>query len=100
MPAEEIRRLLASSSNNLEKITRLNQNTKVSTLYLQKRKMVMHKLMQTMIHHLEEGEDVVLATVIDSSGSTPRSTGSQMVVRANGTISGTIGGGLVEAEAM
>jgi len=53
-----------------------------------------------MIHHLEEGEDVVLATVIDSSGSTPRSTGSQMVVRANGTISGTIGGGLVEAEAM
>nr|MBP7323308.1 XdhC family protein [Deltaproteobacteria bacterium] len=60
----------------------------------------MHKLMQTMIHHLEEGEDVVLATVIDSSGSTPRSTGSQMVVCANGTIIGTIGGGLIEAEAM
>jgi xanthine dehydrogenase accessory factor len=60
----------------------------------------MLKLIQTMCHFLEEGEDVVLATVIDSSGSTPRKGGSQMVVRAQGGIIGTIGGGLVEAEVM
>lgn len=60
----------------------------------------MLKLLQTICHFLKEGEDVVLATVIDSSGSTPRAAGSQMVVRANGKISGTIGGGLVEAEVM
>jgi xanthine dehydrogenase accessory factor len=60
----------------------------------------MLKLIQKICHFLEEGEDVVLATIIDSSGSTPRSEGSQMLVRANGKISGTIGGGLVEAEVM
>jgi len=60
----------------------------------------MVNLMQVICCLLGEGEDVVLATVIDSSGSTPRRGGSQMVVCANGTIGGTIGGGLVEAEVM
>jgi xanthine dehydrogenase accessory factor len=51
-----------------------------------------------MNHLLAEGEDLVLATIISHAGSTPRSVGTKMAVRRNGTIVGTIGGGLVEAE--
>jgi xanthine dehydrogenase accessory factor len=58
----------------------------------------MIKLMQTIRHLLEEGEDVVLATLIRHVGSTPRAAGAKMVIRANGAIVGTIGGGLVEFE--
>ncbi|MCL2706872.1 MAG: XdhC family protein [Dehalococcoidia bacterium] len=42
------------------------------------------------------GEDAVLCTVIVASGSTPRDEGSKMLVRADGSILGTIGGGAVE----
>jgi xanthine dehydrogenase accessory factor len=47
---------------------------------------------------LERGEPVVLATVARTRGSTPRKTGAKMVVRADGTFAGTIGGGCGEAE--
>ncbi len=59
----------------------------------------MIKLLQSICHLLEEGEDLVLATVIGHSGSTPRSVGTKMVVRPSGAIIGTIGGGLVEFHA-
>ena len=59
----------------------------------------MIKLLQSICHLLEEGEDLVLATIIDHSGSTPRSVGTKMVVRPDGTIIGTIGGGLAEFHA-
>jgi xanthine dehydrogenase accessory factor len=59
----------------------------------------MIKLLQSICHLLEDGEDLVLATIIDHSGSTPRSVGTKMVVRRNGAIIGTIGGGLVEFHA-
>lgn len=59
----------------------------------------MIKLLQSICHLLEEGEDLVLATVIAHSGSTPRSVGTKMVVRPDGAIIGTIGGGLVEFHA-
>lgn len=59
----------------------------------------MIKLMQSICHLLEEGEDLVLATVIGHSGSTPRSVGTKMVVRPDGAIIGTIGGGLIEFHA-
>jgi xanthine dehydrogenase accessory factor len=59
----------------------------------------MIKLLQSICHLLEEGEDLVLATVIGHSGSTPRSVGTKMVVRPDGAIIGTIGGGLVEFHA-
>ena len=44
------------------------------------------------------GEPVVLATVAQTFGSTPRKTGAKMVVRADGSFVGTIGGGCGEAE--
>jgi len=43
------------------------------------------------------GEACALATVISTKGSTPRRTGSKMIVYSAGRISGTIGGGKFEA---
>jgi xanthine dehydrogenase accessory factor len=43
-------------------------------------------------------ESFCLATIIHHNGSTPRSTGTRMVVRHDGSIIGTIGGGKLEAE--
>jgi xanthine dehydrogenase accessory factor len=47
---------------------------------------------------LQQGRDVVVASVIKSSGSTPRTSGSKMVVHKDGSIFGTIGGGEVEGD--
>jgi xanthine dehydrogenase accessory factor len=49
---------------------------------------------------LHAGESFVLATIFEQSGSAPRMSGAKMLVRADGTISGTIGGGRLEADAM
>lgn len=43
------------------------------------------------------GEPVALVTVISTQGSMPRHAGSKMLVRADGTTLGTIGGGAMEA---
>ncbi|MBA3875284.1 MAG: XdhC family protein [Anaerolineae bacterium] len=45
----------------------------------------------------EQGELVALATVVSVTGSVPRHTGSKMLVRQNGLIVGTVGGGAMEA---
>jgi xanthine dehydrogenase accessory factor len=39
---------------------------------------------------------VVLATVIESLGSAPREEGARMLIKSDGTIAGTIGGGAIE----
>jgi len=57
-------------------------------------------MIKTLCRLLEAGEDAVLATVVGHTGSTPRRAGSKMIVRRDGTIVGTIGGGIVEAEVM
>ncbi len=57
-------------------------------------------LIKIICNFLEQGEDLVLATVIGRSGSAPRTAGAKMAVRADGRIAGTIGGGLVEANAI
>lgn len=43
------------------------------------------------------GEPAALATVIAVSGSVPRHVGSKMLVRANGSFVGTVGGGAMES---
>ncbi|MEW6439398.1 MAG: XdhC family aldehyde oxidoreductase maturation factor [bacterium] len=58
----------------------------------------MRKLTRTVCELLDRGERLVLATVLSRAGSAPRAPGARMVVRANGSIAGTVGGGLVEAE--
>lgn len=44
------------------------------------------------------GQNAAVATIVRTKGSTPRGTGTQMVIRADGTTAGTIGGGCGEAE--
>ena len=44
------------------------------------------------------GSPSVLATVIGSQGSSPRKAGAKMLIRADGSIIGSIGGGSVELE--
>ena len=45
-----------------------------------------------------EEEEAALATIVSATGSTPREEGAKMLVRADGSISGTIGGGSLEAQ--
>ena len=60
----------------------------------------MKMIAQTACELLDKGEAFVLATIINHSGSTPRTSGSKMIVTAGGRGIGTIGGGLLEAGAM
>ena len=52
------------------------------------------KIYQSLQHDTE----VVIATIMSKSGSTPRASGSKMLIYDNGSIEGTIGGGIVEAD--
>lgn len=55
-----------------------------------------------MFERIEEllagGESFVLAVIVSRSGSAPRAAGTRMIVRGDGSIIGTIGGGLLEAQ--
>ena len=42
----------------------------------------------------------VLATIISRAGSAPRTVGSKMLIKSDGSITGTIGGGAAEAQVM
>lgn len=59
----------------------------------------MKKLFDVLLEKLKNGEDCLLATVIASSGSTPRSAGAYMLVDKSGRLHGTIGGGNLEYQA-
>jgi xanthine dehydrogenase accessory factor len=58
--------------------------------------------MQDVFHEtvkaLERGEACVLATVIQTEGSTPQKPGAKLLVRADGSGVGTLGGGCVEGD--
>ena len=45
-----------------------------------------------------ESTDLILATVISTTGSTPQKPGSSILFNTKGLVSGTIGGGVVENE--
>ena len=45
---------------------------------------------------LAEGEQVALATVTETWGSSPRPPGSQMAVTASGRMAGSVSGGCIE----
>lgn len=46
----------------------------------------------------DRGAQAVVATIVRTRGSTPREVGARMIVEADGTSMGTVGGGCGEAE--
>lgn len=59
----------------------------------------MDKIILKKICELQaQGQELALVTIVATKGSTPRKTGTAMVVEKNGKIWGTIGGGCGEAE--
>ncbi len=54
-------------------------------------------LARIICEQLDSGSAVVLASIINSKGSSPRHSGTKMVIAADGRFYGTIGGGIIEA---
>jgi xanthine dehydrogenase accessory factor len=57
------------------------------------------EVLQAALDAMKEGRPAALVTVVGTSGSAPREAGARMLVYADGTGVGTIGGGAVEYEA-
>ena len=58
----------------------------------------MQPLLDEICKRCDNNERVALCTVVGSRGSTPQAKGAKMLVLADGTTLGTLGGGCVEAE--
>ncbi|MCX5838737.1 MAG: XdhC/CoxI family protein [Deltaproteobacteria bacterium] len=58
----------------------------------------MADLYEKIVKLKANGSSAAVATIIGTEGSTPRETGSKMLVREDGTIFGTIGGGCLEGQ--
>lgn len=57
----------------------------------------MKSILAELLYAMQKGSDTVLVTIIGSDGSTPRGTGSRMLVSEKGRLLGSVGGGAVEA---
>jgi len=55
------------------------------------------KILEEANDWVKANQKVVLATVIQTWGSSPRPTGSRMIVNGNGDFSGSVSGGCVES---
>ncbi len=58
------------------------------------------ELLRAVVEARAEGRRCALATVIDTRGSTPRKTGTKMLVDPERGLVGTVGGGCGEAEVL
>ncbi len=58
----------------------------------------MDDIFERIVQLLDQGEGLALATLCSRTGSAPRTAGARMIIRADGSIVGTIGGGLLEAQ--
>jgi xanthine/CO dehydrogenase XdhC/CoxF family maturation factor len=54
------------------------------------------EILNTALAWLESGRQVALATVVETSGSSPRPVGSNLVVSQDGSFEGSVSGGCVE----
>lgn len=48
----------------------------------------MRHLLTQLLYEMEEQHDTVLVSIVSESGSTPRGTGSQMLVNSHGRVTG------------
>jgi len=60
----------------------------------------MEQVFETALSWLDAGEEFVLAAICSSRGSTPREEGAKMLIRKDGSIYATIGGGQMEGAVM
>jgi xanthine dehydrogenase accessory factor len=58
----------------------------------------MSDIYQEIVRVKEAGQEAALVTIVAATGSTPREEGAKMLVKADGSIAGTIGGGSLEAQ--
>ena len=56
----------------------------------------MYEILDETLEQLEAGRAFALVTLVADQGSTPRAAGAEMLVRDDGSIAGSIGGGLIE----
>jgi xanthine dehydrogenase accessory factor len=57
------------------------------------------EICQQVVEFIDKGEVFAVALVLKAEGSTPRKAGVRAIIEQTGKIRGTLGGGLVEAEA-
>ena len=60
----------------------------------------MKTIFDAIVQSLQARQAVALLTIVRASGSTPRHSASNMLVRADGSFLGTIGGGTMELQAI
>ena len=60
----------------------------------------MKEVLQAIVEALQKKDTIAILTVVRASGSTPRHQSSNMLVRADGTFVGSIGGGTLELQAI
>jgi xanthine dehydrogenase accessory factor len=58
----------------------------------------MEQVFRAASDEVTAGHDMVIATVVKTSGSTPQKSGAKLLVRADGSGVGTLGGGCVEGD--
>src|SRR5271156_4187408 len=58
----------------------------------------MREVLTDLVRVLEQGQDCVYCSVVETRGSTPQKAGAAMLVFSDGSQRGTLGGGCVEAE--
>ena len=60
----------------------------------------MNLIYSEILGELEAGRPSILATVVRRKGSAPRGLGTKMLVKADGSLIGTVGGGRLEGDAV
>jgi xanthine dehydrogenase accessory factor len=61
-------------------------------------RLAMREILEAAVKLAEAGEAVALVTIVSTEGSTPRKAGARMLVRGDGRLQGTVGGGRLEAD--
>jgi xanthine/CO dehydrogenase XdhC/CoxF family maturation factor len=56
------------------------------------------EIFQKIAELKDHGIAVCLATIVEAAGSTPREAGAKMIVCADGTVFGSVGGGCGESQ--